>query len=67
MKAFAEMDKPERAEMVHSIACMLKSAVPDDCKFVVVLSADGAGGSCASNMSDRAAVARLLRNVSAGS
>ena len=68
MKAFAEMDKAEREELLKRLPGILEDFVPSDCKFVVVLSTwDAVRGSCVSNIVDHAAVVRLLRNVSAGS
>ena len=60
MKTFADMDKAEREEILNRIPGMLEGILPADCKYVVVLSADGLRGSCVTNMGDKAAAARLL-------
>ena len=65
MKAFADMDKAEREELLNRIPGMLEGIIPADCKYVLAVSADGLRGSCVSNMLDPAAAVRLLRNASA--
>ena len=65
MKAFAEMDKAEREELLNRIPGILEGILPADCKYVVVLSADGVCGSCVTNMSVNAVMAQLLLSASA--